>query len=120
MSSSPNKHPMAATSKILALAPSSMSQGGCQGRSGISTSRVFNPQKVGLELRCGQKPEGSSLAPFYKGILDTPSSLAPFKTPASESWTKTLHETNELPPQKWWFAFDYFPFGEGSFSGASC
>ena len=49
---------------------------------------VLFPQQ---NLRCGLKPGGSSLAPFYKGILDTPSSLAPFKTPAGNTmqleWT---------------------------------
>ena len=34
-------------------------------------------------LRCVWKPGGSSLAPYFEGILDTPSSLAPFQAPAS-------------------------------------
>ena len=36
-------------------------------------------------LRCAWKPGGSSLAPYFEGILDTSSSLAPFQAPASFS-----------------------------------
>ena len=34
-------------------------------------------------LRCAWKPGGSSLAPYFEGILDTSSSLALFQAPAS-------------------------------------
>ena len=33
-------------------------------------------------LRCAWKPGGSSLAPYFEGILDTSNSLAPFQAPA--------------------------------------
>ena len=46
----------------------------------------FKGQKTNLWLeellRCTLKPGGSSLAPYYEGILGTPSSLAPFQAPA--------------------------------------
>ena len=37
----------------------------------------------GFNLRCAWKPGGSSLAPYFEGILDSSSSLAPFQAPAS-------------------------------------
>ena len=36
-----------------------------------------------LNLRCAEKPGGSSLAPYFEGILGTFSSLAPHQAPAS-------------------------------------
>ena len=43
----------------------------------------FSHSKKSSWLRCVWKPGGSSLAPYFEGILDTPSSLAPFQAPAS-------------------------------------
>ncbi len=64
---------------------------------GLRMVKAFETQPSGnfeFLLRCASKPGGSSLAPYYEGILDTPSSLAPFQPPASLGSSVPLAEMN--------------------------
>ena len=52
----------------------------------LESQTTKGPKPTSNNLRCAWKPGGSwgsSLAPYFEGILDTSSSLAPFQAPAS-------------------------------------